>query len=184
MDRIMVRASAVALVFSAGFAAGALRAAITTTGSVTPDPNTTTANDLLYIGNAADGTLLINGGSDVVSSGGNIAYGAGVSGSATIDGIGSTWTNTYEVQIGNAAGNSSAAILAITNGGLVNATNGIVGQAGSVTVSGGAKWVNGSTIEIHGTSNALSVLSGGQVSDAFAYVGFESPAASTTTVSG
>jgi T5SS/PEP-CTERM-associated repeat protein len=158
-----------------------VRAAITTTGSVTPDPNTTTASDRLYIGNTADGTLLINGGSDVVSSGANIAYGPAVSGSATVDGAGSTWTSTFDVQIGGSAG--SVGVLAITNGGLVTDAAGDIVQTGSVTVSGGAKWVNTNTLSVR-ASSGLSVLSGGQVSDQVAYVGLGGASASSVLVSG
>src|SRR4051794_17223043 len=77
------------------------QAAITTTGDVAPDPNTTTSSSTLYVGNTSNGTLLVNGGSDVNTGYAYMGYNPGVSGSATVDGIGSTWTNPFDLYVGD-----------------------------------------------------------------------------------
>ena len=78
-----------------------LRAAITPLGDVEPaNPTTWTSSTYAYIGNTANGTLTVNGGSNLLSNTAFIGYNNGVTGMATVDGIGSTWTG-YNLYVGN-----------------------------------------------------------------------------------
>ncbi|MDY7011664.1 MAG: hypothetical protein SVV80_13085, partial [Planctomycetota bacterium] len=76
-----------------------LQADITPSGDVDPTDhswwigggdNSTDA----YIGKTAAGSVTVSLGSDLSSYWGFIGYGAGATGVVTVDGIGSTWTNS------------------------------------------------------------------------------------------
>ena len=68
------------------------RAAITTSGDVTPDPTTTTLSDDLFVGNTADGNMTVNGGSPVENNLGYVGLNTGSTSMVTVTGTGSTWT--------------------------------------------------------------------------------------------
>ena len=72
------------------FAVSAANAAIITTGDIEPGDPTTWIGGYnqthAYVGNAANGSLTINGGSQVVSFQGFIGYNAGVTGQVSITG--------------------------------------------------------------------------------------------------
>ena len=74
---------------------------------------------------------------------GYLGYHAGSTGTATVDGTGSTWTNSGYLYIGN-SGNGT---LNITNGGKVSNSYGYLGynsgSTGTATVDGtGSTWTN------------------------------------------
>src|SRR5688572_29941534 len=94
----------------------ALPAAITTTGNVTPDPATTNIDSTLIVGEVADGGLFINGGSHVLSSGTYMAYNAGISAAATVEGNTSKWS-PYSLYVGH----GGSGVLSISNGGSLDA---------------------------------------------------------------
>ena len=74
---------------------------------------------------------------------GYIGCTSGSTGTVTVDGTGSTWTNSGDLYVGY-YGNGT---LNITGGGAVSNTNGYIGynsgSTGTVTVDGtGSKWTN------------------------------------------
>ena len=98
-----------------------------------------------YIGINGSGTLNITNGGKVSNSYGYLGYNSGSTGTATVDGTGSTWTNSGNLYIGN-SGNGT---LNITNGGKVSNSYGYLGynsgSTGTATVDGtGSTWTNSS----------------------------------------
>jgi T5SS/PEP-CTERM-associated repeat protein len=143
------------------YIASPLPAAISTTGNVTPDPATTPNIGTFYVGQTADATMLVDGGSAVTSGSSTIAYGAGTTASATITGNNSTWSAT-----GLRIGQSGHGQLLIANGADVSSTSSSIGYStggeGLVTVTGsGSTWsTEGLTIADNG-SGTLIVSNGG-----------------------
>ncbi|OJU06198.1 MAG: hypothetical protein BGN87_13100 [Rhizobiales bacterium 65-79] len=118
------------------------------------------------------GTLAISGGGSVSDTFGAIGNDTGSDGAVTVDGEGSTWTNTSSLVVGN----SGAGTLGITNGGNVSSDGGSIGDGagsiGAVTVDGaGSKWTMDSGLFI-GASGAgtLDIKNGGGVSNTFGFV--------------
>ena len=79
------------------------------------DPTSWTASTYARIGINAEGSLLVDGGSDLFSSSASIGLSSSSTGALTIDGIGSTWEVNYGLIVGD-RGNGT---LNITNGSLV-----------------------------------------------------------------
>ncbi len=102
-------------------------AAIVATGGVYPsNPDDWNNSTDGYVGRIFDGTLTVNSGSDLTSQRGYIGFSSGVSGAITVDGVGSTWTNTMKLFVG------------FNGSGTLNISN-----SGAVSVEG-ATYVNGS----------------------------------------
>jgi fibronectin-binding autotransporter adhesin len=148
----------------------------------------TSSNGGLCVGGAGTGTLNITSGGTVSDWFGEIGSVYGGSGTVTVDGTGSTWTNSHFFTVGE----SGSGTLNITNGGSVN--NGTFGgcigsgpsSTGVVTVSGaGSTWTSGGQFSVgfYG-SGALNITSGGTVSDTDGYIGYGSSSTGTVTVSG
>jgi T5SS/PEP-CTERM-associated repeat protein len=101
----------------------------------------------LYIGNSGGGTLSISNGGSVYSNFSSVGTYAGSTGLVTIDGIGSTWTNSGSLYV-FCVGNSGSGTLSITNGGCfsdsINCYIGLnSGSTGVVNVDGiGSTWNN------------------------------------------
>ena len=165
----------------------ATHAAITTSGDVTPDPNTTTSDDELYVGNTADGTMRIDGGSDVATEDSYVGYAAGASGAVTVDGLGSTWYYRYDLTVGR----DGEGVLDISNGGHVTGgySGGIgqgIGATGEVTVDGaGSSWSVSSdlSVGVAGTA-ALTIADGGQVTAFQAFVARQVNSSGTISIEG
>ncbi len=143
-------------------------AAFTTTGDITPDPNTTTDNDILYVGKVADGTMLVDDGSDVESYSTYLGSGFNVTGSAVVDGAGSTLTTKKDVYVGY----SGTGTLNITNGGSVSShgsTASYLGfmydSIGEVTVEDtGSTWTVDGSLGVGGYgAGILNINTGGLV---------------------
>ena len=80
-------------------------ALITWTGNVDPaDPTTWTTSTDGYIGRTANGTLTVDGASELLSNDGTIGHDAGVSGAVTVTGSGSKWESVGELSLGHATG--------------------------------------------------------------------------------
>ena len=58
----------------------------------------------LYVGYSGSGTLNITGGGSVSNTNGYIGYNSGSTGMVTVDGTGSTWTNSGTLYVGNSGG--------------------------------------------------------------------------------
>jgi T5SS/PEP-CTERM-associated repeat protein len=140
---------------------------------------------LLGVGYKGSGSLTVAEGITVADSSGYLGYNAGSTGSATVTGVGSKWTNT-SLYVGY-GGNG---MLSIEAGGLVSSSSGDLGynsgSTGSVTVSGlGSKWTNSSSLYVGDSgSGTLSIGAGGQVSSSVGYLGTNSGSTGSVTVTG
>ncbi len=156
-------------------------------GDISPatDPATWTGGTdgtTAYIGyNTGDGSLGLYGGSTLSTNTGYLGYAAGKTGSVTVDGTGSQWTNS----IGNLTlGNYGAGILTIKNGGTVSVPGtpdkpafiylgNYSGSSGAITVDGAGSKLTG-YLTVGSSSNrgytysnstgTLSITNGGYVS--------------------
>ncbi|UFS78561.1 autotransporter domain-containing protein [Tardiphaga sp. 37S4] len=171
--------------------AGYLGSLAGSTGTVTVDGagSSWTSSSTLFVGRSGTGTLTIRNGGNVSNAGfGYLGFTAGTTGSATVDGAGSTWTNSSTL----IAGVSGTGTLTIKNGGKVsNAGIGVLGfnagSTGTATVDGtGSAWTNSSDLYLgfRGTGT-LTIQNGGAVSNAgFGYLGFTAGSTGTATVDG
>jgi fibronectin-binding autotransporter adhesin len=130
------------------------RASITATGNVTPaypgtNPDPWNVGDELIVADGSNGSLTIDGGSDVLSAGGTQGFSPLTSGTVTVTGAGSTWTNGVDLLVG-VFGNGTLNVLA---GGHVenqDASAGHLGAGkGTVLVSGaGSHWISASNLVV------------------------------------
>ena len=129
------------------------------------DPTAWTSSKQAYVGREASGALLVNGGSEVVSSFGFIGYRSDSTGTVTIDDTGSDWTNSNNLYIGY----WGSGTLEIMGGGTVsNSISDIgfyAGSTGIVTVDGtDSTWTNSGSLYVgHEGSGTMTVTNGGQV---------------------
>jgi T5SS/PEP-CTERM-associated repeat protein len=126
----------------------------------------------LYVGFSGTGSLTVQNGGTVSNAIGVLGYlvGSSSSGSATVDGVGSRWNNSRNLDVG-VEGTGS---LVVQNGGTVSNTTGALGwfsgSSGSATVDGaGSSWnnsgslyVGGGTVAAGGTGS-LTAQNGGAV---------------------
>ncbi len=129
--------------------------------------STLNANVEINVGLAGKGTMIVSDGGTVnAASDSTIANWAGSTGSLTIDGAGSTWNNAgtfYVNQNGTAA-------LTISNGGVLNSSNGYVGYdssgSGTVLIDGsGSEWAStGSLIVGEDGTGAVTLTNSGTLS--------------------
>ena len=149
------------LAVSAALGASPASAAITTTGDVEPaNPATWTSSTYAYVGNTANGTMTVNGGSAIQSY--NAWIGDDSTGVATVDGAGSTWTSGGEIEVGY----SSNGTLNITNGGSVTGITGALGGSttvGTATVNGAGSTWNEGLLSLS-SNGKLNITNGGSVS--------------------
>jgi len=135
----------------------------TVTGAVSTWTNT----NFLYVGygSGGEGSLSVEAGGAVTCTTGFVGNVAGSHGTATVDGLGSTWTTTGTLAVGNGA-------LTISNGGSV-VTNGLFGTLAAesvwnadVTVVGqGSSWSLAGALLTVGFDGAaaINILDGGNV---------------------
>ncbi|MHC4716409.1 MAG: beta strand repeat-containing protein, partial [Planctomycetota bacterium] len=148
-----------------------------------------TSSQHFYVGsNYGSGSLHITGGGRVSNSIGNIAFGVDASGTATVDGAGSTWANSSSFWVG--AGTRAVGTLSVTGGGRVTCPRGYIAygddSAGTVTVSGtGSKWTSSGNLGVAFDGvGSLSVTGGGEVSNTNGIVGYSLGGVGTVTVDG
>ncbi len=120
----------------------------------------------LYVGYYGTGTLNIENGGAVSSAGhAYLGYDMGSTGTATITGIGSTWTTSSDLVVGY----DGSGTLNIDNGGAVYSNGGVFGvggTSGTATVSGAdSTWANSSYLVLGGDngSGTLNIHNGGAV---------------------
>ena len=137
--------------------------------------SSTWTNGPIDVGISGSGTLSVSGGGAVSSGSGSIAGSSGSTSVATVDGVGSTWSNNGSLVVGN----SGSGTLSVTNGGAVSSIGGSIGASsgstGVATVDGaGSTWTSGSDLYVGNSgSGTLNVTNGGAVSVAgTTYVGF------------
>ncbi|WP_369719614.1 autotransporter domain-containing protein [Bradyrhizobium sp. LLZ17] len=136
------------------------------------------------------GQLTVSNGGQVSSSGGAyLGYYGGSSGTASVDGAGSTWINTGVLTVGNAG----TGALTITNGGLVTSTGAInignsIGASGRVLVDGAGSSLgltSNANLTIGGAGNGtLTITNGGAVADVNGFVGTAVGATGSVVVDG
>ena len=111
---------------------------------------------------------------------------SGSTGVVTVDGAGSTWTNSADLNVG-AAGNGT---LTIRNGGAVSNGYGFIGSdsgsTGAATVDGaGSTWTNSADLYVgYSGSGTLTIRNGGTVSNGFGFIGYDSGSTGAATVDG
>ncbi|NOX09477.1 MAG: VPLPA-CTERM sorting domain-containing protein [Gammaproteobacteria bacterium] len=149
-----------------GYNAGAVNNNVSVDGA-----GSTWANSInLTVGDSgASNSLAITTGGSVSNSYGYIGYNTGAdTNNVSVDGAGSTWVNSLNLTVGYSGASNS---LAITNGGSVSNTKGIIGyQSGAdnnnVSVDGlGSTWSNSSLAigQAGNSGNLLSISNGGVV---------------------
>jgi len=133
---------------------------------------------------AASGVLNVTSGS-VSDVNGIIADGVGSTGTATIDGASSSWTNNALLTVGG----GGVGTLTISGGGSATSATSVIGsQSGasgsSVTLTGdGSSWTNSGQIIVGNSGNStLNILAGGDMTSGATFVGRHST--STAKVNG
>lgn len=158
--------------------------------TVTPNPTVVGAAGAqatgLRVGVSATGALRIQSGGTINNTLGIIGDNAGSTGTATVDGAGSSWTNSSDFYVGH-NGNGT---LTVSNGGTVSSVVGFVGRystsTSSVTVDGaGSNWTNSSDLLVgYAGSGTLNIRNGGAVSNDYGSVGVDNGATGVVTVDG
>ncbi len=139
----------------------------------------------LIVGFAGTGTLNITGGGAVADGNGFLGSAGAAVGTVTVDGSGSTWTNSGDVAVGG----DGSGTLNITSGGAVADTNGAVNALvglnhppAEVLVDGANSiWTSTDNLTIGGIlcpdcgspdlEGRLTIRNGGQVTDTNAFLG-------------
>jgi outer membrane autotransporter protein len=175
---------------SLGFSAGS-----TGTVTVTGAGATWTNSGNLFVGRNATGTLNIAGGGTVSNVFGHVGGCAGCStsavGTVTVNGAGSTWTNSAALIVGD----SGTGQVTISGGGqvLTGAAGGFLGNSpgatGTMAVTGaGSAWNISGQLVVGGflgpASGSLTVQNGGTVTNTEGSVGYASGSTGTATVNG
>ena len=115
-----------------------LHAAISYSGAVSPFPANWSSSNDVYVGIRAIGTVTVDSGSSVISKNAHVGYFGYGTGTVTIDGTNSKWTNDKDLYIGHYY---STGILDITGGGTVT--------VGGVAKVGCGYWEGNGTINFN-----------------------------------
>ncbi len=147
------------------------------TGDVIPDdPSKWGDSTSVFIAWTYDGSVTIDSNYDVLTQYAYVGYLPRHTGTFTVDGPGSTWTNKARLYIG-LVGNG---ILNITGGGaVINYDYGYLGDYGSATgtarIDGtNSHWTNNNELYVgfYGKGR-LEITGGGEVSNTFGYIGYD-----------
>jgi T5SS/PEP-CTERM-associated repeat protein len=185
--------------FSAGNWSAGVPTNSTSTRIDTVTPNATVVGAAgaqatgLRVGVLGTGALTIQNGGTVNNTLGIIGDQAGSAGTATVNGAGSTWTNSSDFYVGATGGGT----LTIRNGAAVSNVNGFVGaysgSTGVVTVDGaGSTWTNSGDLNVGASgsggltvsSGTLTIRNGGAVSNGYGFLGNDSGSTGVVTVDG
>jgi T5SS/PEP-CTERM-associated repeat protein len=158
--------------------------------TITPNPTVVTGGvaavaNILFVAQTATGALTITNGTMNIT-GADIGEGVGSQGTATVTGVGSTWTNSNLLSVGT----NGTGTLTIANGGVVSNADGFVGFAsgsqGAVTVTGaGSAWASSGTLFVgRGGTGTLSIGNGGVVSSSTGVIGSIAGSQGAVTVTG
>jgi T5SS/PEP-CTERM-associated repeat protein/autotransporter-associated beta strand protein len=150
----------------------------------------------LYVGSPGTGTLTIAAGGKVASSSSVVGDQTTASGTVSVSGANSIWTNTSTLKVGN----NGMGSLSITNGGTVSDTAGYIGYqylgsafTSSVRVDGvGSQWNNSAALAVGGNlsagttgnSGTLTVSGGGKVTNVNGNIGWSLGSVGAATVTG
>ncbi|PCK88697.1 autotransporter outer membrane beta-barrel domain-containing protein [Rhizobium sophoriradicis] len=157
------------------------------TGSGT-QPAPWTINTDLVIGdqNGDDATLIIRNGGAVSNDIGVLGVDPGASGTVTVTGSGSSWSNSDDLYIGH----QGTGALTIEDGAVVDNQFGYIGYfsgaSGTVTVTGtGSSWTNFQDLTIGDSGTGTLIISnGGTVNSASGYISNDSNAIGEVIVTG
>lgn len=165
-------------------------AAISTTGNVLPvypgaSPDPWNVGSELIVGDSATGTLQINGGSVVLSSGGTAGFDPSIVGSIVVSGAGSTWTNSKDLLLG-VFGVGKLDVLQGAHVDNQDASVGHISGLGQVSVSGaGSVWTNATELVVgNGGVGSLTIEDKGRVRSADATVALNTTSAGLVTIDG
>ncbi|MCW8922141.1 MAG: hypothetical protein OQK69_00730, partial [Gammaproteobacteria bacterium] len=180
------------------------------TGSYDIGAGESVSSTTAEIGVYGTGVLNISNGATVNNTTGRVGRYAGSTGTVTVDGAGSSWSNSDVLYVGI----NSSGTLNIDNGGVVSSSAGVLGYnadgAGTATVDGaGSSWnsagdmtlgrngagvlnaTNGGAVSSSGvlyigkTANGtLNINNGGLVSSSEGWLGFNAAGVGTATVDG
>ena len=140
----------------------------------------------LRIGVSGTAALTIQTGGTVSNTLGIIGDNAGSAGTATVDGAGSTWTNSSDFYVGH-YGNGT---LTVSNGGTLSNVVGFVGRystsTSTATVDGaGSTWTSSSDLIVGYAGNGtLNIRNGGKVSSDWGFAALDPGSAGAVTVDG
>ena len=140
----------------------------------------------LGVGYKATGTLRIAQGRTVASASGCLGKWSDSTGTATVTGAGSRWTNSGGLSVGS----YGTGTLTIEAGGRVSNTYGQLGYSsgstGQATVTGAdSTWTNSDELWVGDNGTGMvDIEAGGKVSNTRGYLGFRSGSTGTATVTG
>jgi T5SS/PEP-CTERM-associated repeat protein len=163
------------------------RGTVTVTGDKSKWINPgTNGSGTLVVGDGGKGTLMVQDKGQVMNTVGLMGFSSGSSGSATVTGGGSVWTNSGYLTLGH----GGKGTLTVEGGGQVKNTDGFIGvtlgSTGMATVTGlRSKWTNsGQLIVGDGGKGTLMVQDGGLVDNKEGIVGYHYFSVGKATVSG
>ncbi len=145
-----------------------------------------TGSSILGAGFEEAGSLTIAEGVTVSSWLGQLGYQAGSSGTAVVDGPGSTWNLTYALTVGE----FGEGMLSISNGGTVNSGSNAyigyrIGSSGTVIVEGsGSSWTNGLTYVGRDGDGTLIIRDGASMDCQIVRIAAEDGSSGSLTVTG
>lgn len=140
----------------------------------------------LSVSDVGDGTLKIINGGTVTSGQGRIGTEALSTGVATVDGTGSTWTNSNVLYVGQGGDGT----LAISNGGAASNGRGAIGETaggtGAATVDGAdSRWTNSGDLAVgFAGDGTLTIGNGGAVSNLSGQIGLDAGSTGAAKVDG
>ena len=199
-DGSKITASYTGLGGTGGFSSTASnRGTLTLTGKGTTWSNNATSGEgapgSMLVGVVGTGVLKIEAGASMKDAGyADLGLASTASGTATLTGAGSSWTNVGAVYVGDAG----HGVLIVENDGLLQSGGGDIGnQSGSVgaaTVETGAAWQDTLWLDVgYSATGTLTIESAGAVnvgadvnraSSAAVFIGAESGSKGTVTVTG
>jgi T5SS/PEP-CTERM-associated repeat protein len=125
------------------------------------------ASQQIIVGDAGNATMTVSGGAEVICAGfSTIGDNPGISGTVTVTGAGTSWTQTSSVSVGE----FGVGTLNVQSGGTFASSSATLGDSGfgTANVSGsGSRWTlsGGITIAVD-DEGVMNVTNGGQVSSA------------------
>jgi fibronectin-binding autotransporter adhesin len=207
-----------ALILSAGAQSGVLTVGESGTGTLIISNGGTLASDASTLGNAAGsqgtatidgagsewnlgihsltvghngiGAITVSAGGTLLSDTGSLGDAPGGTGTVTVDGVGSSWTATHNILVGNASvpGNASIGTLNIRNGGTVTATGITAGNtsssSGTILVTGVDSTLTDNGVLVVGSTGiaTLTIADGGSATSDTALIGVNVGFVSMVTV--
>ena len=173
---------------------GGVGGTVAVTGNGTAGSATWAASDALYDGYAGTGSLSISAGGAVSCSGVYLGQNGGT-GSASLDGAGSTLTTSGVSYLGSyTAGNNGAGTMTVTNGAVFTSGNSVdlgqtLGAAGKLTIDGAGSAVNESGTSGlnvgYGGSGTLMITNGAVLNTPYSNnIGYNAGSVGSITISG